>query len=114
MFLRFSAWRALGKHLAESLTHRARVMVQGRLKQRSFDTKNGESRTELELDEVGRHRSRPLRSSPSTVGVPRQRFRRPVGVHVGIVGSYTPKAIVVVSQTRSGAHSPTVTADPPQ
>jgi len=55
MFLRCNAWRDLGEHVAESLVRGARVVVQGRLKQRSFDTKDGESRTvvELDVDEVG-------------------------------------------------------------
>jgi single-strand DNA-binding protein len=55
LFLRCNAWRDLGEHVAESLTRGARVIVQGRLKQRSFDTKDGENRTvfELDVDEVG-------------------------------------------------------------
>jgi single-strand DNA-binding protein len=55
MFLRCNAWRALGENLAESLTRGARVVVEGRLKQRTFDTKDGETRTvvELDVDDVG-------------------------------------------------------------
>jgi single-strand DNA-binding protein len=55
LFLRCSVWRQAAENVAESLTRGSRVMAQGRLKQRSFDTKEGEKRTviELEVDEVG-------------------------------------------------------------
>src|SRR3954465_13970426 len=60
LFLRCSLWRQAAENVAESLTRGARVVVQGRLKQRSFETKEGEKRTvvELEVDEIGRGRSR--------------------------------------------------------
>ncbi len=55
LFLRCSVWRQAAEHVAESLTRGSRVMAQGRLKQRSFETKEGENRTviELEVDEIG-------------------------------------------------------------
>ena len=55
LFLRCALWRQAGENVAESLTRGARVIVQGRLKQRSFETKEGEKRTvvELEVDEIG-------------------------------------------------------------
>ncbi|HEY5335711.1 MAG TPA: single-stranded DNA-binding protein [Mycobacteriales bacterium] len=55
LFLRCSVWRQAAENVAESLTRGARVIVQGRLKQRSFETKEGEKRTviELDVDEVG-------------------------------------------------------------
>ncbi|MGY1706282.1 single-stranded DNA-binding protein [Geodermatophilus sp. SYSU D00697] len=55
LFLRCSCWRQMAEHVAESLTRGSRVMAQGRLKQRSFETKEGEKRTvvELEVDEIG-------------------------------------------------------------
>jgi single-strand DNA-binding protein len=55
LFLRCSVWREAAENAAESLTRGSRVMAQGRLKQRSFDTKEGEKRTviELEVDEIG-------------------------------------------------------------
>jgi single-strand DNA-binding protein len=55
LFLRCSVWRQAAENVAESLTRGARVMVTGRLKQRSYETKEGEKRTvvELEVDEVG-------------------------------------------------------------
>lgn len=55
LFLRCTIWRQAAENVAESLTRGARVVVQGRLKQRSFETKEGEKRTvvELEVDEIG-------------------------------------------------------------
>jgi single-strand DNA-binding protein len=55
LFLRCSVWRQAAENVAESLTKGARVVVQGRLRQRSFETKEGEKRTviELEVDEIG-------------------------------------------------------------
>src|SRR5881296_1041793 len=55
LFLRCSIWRQAAENVAESLTRGARVIVSGRLKQRSFETREGEKRTviELDVDEVG-------------------------------------------------------------
>ena len=55
LFLRCNIWRQPAENVAESLTRGARVIVSGRLKQRSFETKEGEKRTviELEVDEIG-------------------------------------------------------------
>ena len=55
LFLRCSAWRQLGENVAESLSKGDRVLVTGRLKQRSYETKDGEKRTvvELDVDDVG-------------------------------------------------------------
>jgi single-strand DNA-binding protein len=55
LFLRCSIWREAAENVAESLTRGARVIVSGRLKQRSFETREGEKRTvvELEVDEIG-------------------------------------------------------------
>ena len=55
LFLRASVWREFAEHVAGSLTKGARVVVTGRLKQRSYETKEGEKRTsiELEVDEIG-------------------------------------------------------------
>lgn len=55
LFLRCSIWRQAAENVAESLTKGARVVVTGRLKQRSYETKEGEKRTvvELEADEIG-------------------------------------------------------------
>lgn len=55
LFLRCSIWRQAAENVAESLTRGTRVIVQGRLKARSYETREGEKRTvtELEVDEVG-------------------------------------------------------------
>lgn len=55
LFLRASIWREAAENVAESLTKGARVIVSGRLKSRTYDTKEGEKRTvmELEVDEIG-------------------------------------------------------------
>ncbi|MHA7176457.1 single-stranded DNA-binding protein [Arthrobacter sp. Sr24] len=55
LFLRASIWREAAENVAESLTKGMRVLVQGRLKSRTYDTKEGEKRTvmELEVDEIG-------------------------------------------------------------
>lgn len=55
LFLRCTIWKQAAENVAESLTRGARVVVQGRLQQRSFQTKEGEKRTVMELtvDEIG-------------------------------------------------------------
>ncbi|TWP38298.1 single-stranded DNA-binding protein [Leekyejoonella antrihumi] len=55
LFMRCSVWREAAENVAESLVRGSRVLVSGRLKSRSFETKEGEKRTvmELEVDEVG-------------------------------------------------------------
>ena len=55
LFMRCSVWRQYAENVAESLTKGARVIVTGRLKQRSYETREGEKRTvvEMEVDEVG-------------------------------------------------------------
>ena len=55
LFLRCSVWRQAAENVAESLQRGTRVIVTGRLRQRSYETKEGEKRTviELEVDEIG-------------------------------------------------------------
>jgi single-strand DNA-binding protein len=55
LFMRCNIWRQAAENVAETLTRGARVIVSGRLKQRSYETREGEKRTvvELEVDEVG-------------------------------------------------------------
>ncbi|WP_230670965.1 single-stranded DNA-binding protein [Rathayibacter sp. Leaf248] len=55
LFLRASVWNEFAEHVAASLTKGARVIATGKLKQRSYETKEGEKRTsiELEIDEIG-------------------------------------------------------------
>ena len=55
LFLACTVWRQAAEHVAESLHRGARVIVSGRLKQRSYETREGEKRTvvELDVDEIG-------------------------------------------------------------
>lgn len=55
LFMRCNIWRQPAENVAETLTRGMRVIVTGRLRQRSFETREGEKRTivELEVDEVG-------------------------------------------------------------
>ncbi|MGI5274195.1 single-stranded DNA-binding protein [Nonomuraea sp. CA-218870] len=55
LFLTANVWRQAGENAAESLTRGMRVIVQGRLRQRSYETKDGDKRTvyEIEVDEIG-------------------------------------------------------------
>jgi single-strand DNA-binding protein len=55
LFMRCNIWREAAENVAESLTRGSRVIVSGRLRQRSYETREGEKRTvvELEVDEIG-------------------------------------------------------------
>jgi single-strand DNA-binding protein len=55
MFLRCSIWRQAAENVAETLQRGMRVVVQGRLKARTYETREGEKRTvfEIEVDEIG-------------------------------------------------------------
>ena len=55
MFINCAVWRQYAEHVAESLTKGMRVIVQGRLKSRSYETQQGDRRTvfEVDVDEVG-------------------------------------------------------------
>jgi single-strand DNA-binding protein len=55
LFLRCSIWRQAAENVAESLQRGMRVIASGRLKQRSYETREGEKRTviELDVDEIG-------------------------------------------------------------
>ncbi len=55
LFLRCSIWRQAAENVAESLQKGARVIVQGRLKARTWETREGEKRTsfEVDVDEIG-------------------------------------------------------------
>ncbi len=54
-FFRVNAWRSLGENVAESLTRGSRVVVVGRLRSRSWETPEGDTRSavEIEADEIG-------------------------------------------------------------
>lgn len=55
MFINCSVWRQFAENVAETLSKGSRVIVQGRLKSRSYETREGEKRTvfEIDVDEVG-------------------------------------------------------------
>ncbi|MGP3961691.1 single-stranded DNA-binding protein [Nonomuraea sp. 3N208] len=55
LFLTCNVWRQMGENVAESLQRGMRVILQGRLKQRTYETKEGDKRTvyEVEVDEIG-------------------------------------------------------------
>jgi single-strand DNA-binding protein len=55
LFLACTVWRQAAENVAESLQRGARVIVSGRLRQRSYETREGEKRTviELDVDEIG-------------------------------------------------------------
>ena len=82
LFLRCSAWREMAENIAESLHEKGtRVIVQGRLVQRSFETREGDKRTvvEMQVDEVGpslRHATakvtRSQRQAPASSGTSQQ------------------------------------------
>src|ERR1700726_3644834 len=65
LFLTCNVWRQAAENVAESLTRGMRVIVSGRLRQRSYETKEGEKRTgyEVEGDDVGPS----LRNAPAKV-----------------------------------------------
>ena len=73
LFLRASCWREFAEHVAGSLTKGTRVVATGRRKQRSYETKEGEKRTsiELEVDEIGpslRYANATITRAPSSGG----------------------------------------------
>jgi single-strand DNA-binding protein len=70
MFLNCSVWRQVAENVAESLSKGMRVIVQGRLRSRSYETREGDRRTvfEIEVDEVGpalRYASAKVTRNPS-------------------------------------------------
>ena len=86
LFLQCQIWRQAAENVAESLTRGMRVIVSGRLKQRSYETKEGEKRTvfEVEVDEVGPS----LRNATAKV----TKTTRPAGGAGGSNGSYSAPA----------------------
>lgn len=74
LFLRCSVWRDVAENVADSLTKGSRVIVQGRLKQRSYNDAQGNPRTvfELDVEEVGvslrYHTAKPVRAQRGSGG----------------------------------------------
>ena len=77
MFLNCAVWRQAAENVAESLTKGMRVIVQGRLRSRSYETREGEKRTvfEVEVEEVGPS----LRSATAKVTRAQQQQRQGAG-----------------------------------
>ncbi|EPD31321.1 single-stranded DNA-binding protein [Gleimia europaea] len=73
LFMRCSVWRDVAENVADSLTKGTRVIVQGRLQQRSYETRDGQQRTTVELavDEIGpslRYARAQVSRNPSNYG----------------------------------------------
>ncbi|WP_347031752.1 single-stranded DNA-binding protein [Brevibacterium paucivorans] len=88
MFLRCSAWKQLAENAAGTLAKGSRVIVQGKLKSRSFEDKEGNKRTVFEVDvtEVGPslkfatatvQRNQPQQAQQSQWGQPQQQAQQP-------------------------------------
>lgn len=91
LFLRCSVWKEFAEHVAGSLTKGVRVIAQGRLKQRSYETKEGEKRTsiELDVDEIGPS----LRFATAQVTrAPSNRANTPQAATVGAPDAWAPSA----------------------
>lgn len=81
LFMRCTAWREFAEHVAGSLTKGSRVIASGRLRQRSYETKEGEKRSsiELDVDEIGpslRYATAQVTRSGSTTQAHNQAQRR--------------------------------------
>ena len=90
LFLRAQVWREFAEHVANSLTKGTKVIAQGRLSQKSYETKAGEKRTsmELEVDAIGPDlRNATARVVRASGG---RKASEPVAVGGGFDGSDTP------------------------
>ncbi len=114
LFLQCNIWRQAAENVAETLTKGMRVILTGRLKQRSYETKEGEKRTvfEVEVDEVGPS----LRNATAKV----TRTQRAAGGNGG--GGFSapaadfnedPWAAASTSPAGGGWGSPSTTDEPP-
>ena len=81
MFLNCSIWRQAAENVAESLTKGTRVIVQGRLKSRSYDDRDGNKRTvfEVDVDEVGPSLARATAVVTRATGGGKPAPRQPAG-----------------------------------
>jgi single-strand DNA-binding protein len=104
LFLRCSCWRQMAEHVAGSLTRGSRVMAQGRLKQRSFETKEGDKRTviEMEVDEIGPS----LRYATATISKATRSDGRPGGGSGGGFGDEPRGGDAQAGAARGDAHDP--------
>ena len=81
MFLNCSIWRQAAEHVAESLTKGTRVIVQGRLKSRSYDDRDGNKRAvfEVEAEEIGPSLARATAVVTRATGGGKPAPRQPAG-----------------------------------
>ena len=111
LFLQCQIWRQAAENVAESLTKGMRVILSGRLKQRSYETKEGEKRTvfEVEVDEVGPS----LRSATAKV----TRAQRAAGANSGFSApaaeSFNDDPWAASTSTPSAGGWATTTSDEP-
>ena len=114
LFLQCQIWRQAAENVAESLTKGMRVILSGRLKQRSYETKEGEKRTvfEVEVDEVGPS----LRNATAKV----TKTQRATGTSGGfsapaVTDSFTedPWAAASSTSAASGGWASSTTDEPP-
>lgn len=100
LFLRCSVWRQEAEYVAESLRRGTRVILQGRLRQRTYQTKDGERRTvvECEVDEIG-----PSLRFASAQVTKASRARVPAGVHGG---AESPADDLFTRHDQGGPHAP--------
>ena len=91
LFLTCNVWRQAAEHVAESLTRGTRVIVSGRLRQRSYETKEGEKRTvyEVEVDDVGPS----LRNASAKVNKVARNGSAPAGPGQAPAGLASPAAV---------------------
>ena len=81
MFLNCSVWRQAAENVAESLTKGTRVIVQGRLKSRSYDDREGNKRTvfEVDVEEIGPSLARATAVVTRATGGGKPAPRQPAG-----------------------------------
>ena len=91
-FFTVNCWRALAENAAESLTRGTRVVVTGRLKQRSWENQEGEKRSVVEIvaDEIGPSLRWATARVEKTSGGGRSDFSAPVGAGTGTGAEETP------------------------
>jgi single-strand DNA-binding protein len=112
LFLTCNVWRQAAENTAETLQRGMRVIVQGRLKQRSYETKEGEKRTvfEVEVDEVGPS----LRNATAKVSKTTRSGGGSGGSFGGSTGGDDPWASAAPSSGDSwGSPSPASSDEPP-
>ena len=117
LFLTCNVWRQAAENVAESLTKGMRVIVNGRLKQRSYQTKEGEQRTvfEIEVDEVGpslKFASAQVNRNPRGGSTPYQGGQGGYQAQQGGFGQQVPPPRQTAEQARAIADTYTPQTDP--